>query len=118
MDHGQDLHGTDVSYWTEFIEKGRIFLARVAESLSRRGERDDDTDRDREIRAAEVSVRAAQKQLEGIKAELCHKFLQLWQADLVRWRNFLRDLERCDSIASALRHLRLDYAESKPPRIR
>jgi hypothetical protein len=37
LDHGQDLHGTDVSYWTEFIEKRRIFLARVAESLSRRG---------------------------------------------------------------------------------
>ena len=115
LDHKQGLHGTDVSYWTEFIVKRKAFHARVAESLIRQDERDHDTDRGREIRAAEISIRAAQKQLEGISSELCHKFVELWQADLVKWQRYLAALERFTSIGSAFEHLKLAYAESLFP---
>jgi hypothetical protein len=118
LDHEQGLQGTDVSYWTEFIKQRKAFHARVAESLSRLDERDDDTAQGRKVRAAEISIRAAQKQLEGISAELCHKFVQLWEADLVDWRKYLTVLEHFDSIGNAFQYLRLDYAESLSPRIR
>jgi hypothetical protein len=118
LDHERGLQGTDVSYWTEFIEQRQAFHAHVAESLGRHDERDDDTAQGREVRAAEMSIRAAQQQLEGISAELCHKFVELWQADLVEWRKYLTALEHFDSAGNAFQHLMLDYAESLSPRIR
>jgi hypothetical protein len=115
LDHEQRLRGTDISYWTEFIEKRKAFHGRVAESLSRHDERDDDTDKGQEVRAAEISVRAAQKQLRGISAESCHKFIELWQADLFEWQGYLAGLERFTSIGSAFEHLKLAYSESLFP---
>lgn len=118
LDHDQDLRGVNVSYWTEFIECRKVFHARVAESLRRHDERDDDTERGHAIRAAEISIHAAQEKLEEINAELCHKFIELWQADLVKWRQYLASIARCDSIAGAFQQLGVDYAEFMPPRIR
>jgi len=118
LDHGQDLRGVNVSYWAGFIEARKAFHARVAESLRRHGERDDDTERGREIRAAEISIHAAQEKLEEINAELCHKFIELWQADLVKWRQYLTSIVRCNSVAGAFQQLGVDYAEFMPPRIR
>lgn len=118
LDHGRDLHGTNIAYWTMFIERRKAFHARVAESLRRHAGRDDDTAQGREVRAAEMSIHAAQEKLGETNAELCYKFIELWQADLVRWQHYLARIECCDSIASAFRCLGLDYAESPDPRIR
>jgi len=112
LDHGRGLHGTDVAYWAEFIDMRKAFHADVAESLRLHAERNDDTGRGLEIRAAEISIQAAQEKLEEIKPELCHKFIGLWQADLVKWRRYLIGLERADSIGNALARLGLAYSES------
>ena len=60
-----------------------MFLAGVANSLRRHTERDKETKIGRDVRAAEVSVRAARDQLDRISPELCHKFIELWQSELV-----------------------------------
>jgi hypothetical protein len=112
LDHEQGLNGIDPGYWAAFIEKRRGFHERVAESLIRHPERHHDTDKAREVRAAEVSIGAAREQLELIRPELCDKFIKLWQTDLVEWRRFLKELDRRDSIGSAFEQLKLDYAES------
>lgn len=118
LDHKRGLHGTDRPYWAEFIEKRKAFHFRVAESLSRHDERDNDTDEGRKVRAAEISIRAAQKQLEGINADLCHKFVRLWQTDLVEWRGYMAGVEHFSSIGSAFEHLKLAYMESFSPSTR
>ena len=66
LDHEQGLHGADTAYWAVFIKNRGTFHARVAESLRRHSERDKDTKIGRDVRAAEVSVRAAQNQLDQI----------------------------------------------------
>ena len=63
-------------------------------------------------------ARLTQGELAQINAELCHKFIGLWQADLVKWRQYLASIVRCDSIAGAFRQLGVYYAEFMPPRIR
>jgi hypothetical protein len=68
----------------------------------------------RKVRAAQVSIRAAQGQLERIGPELCQKFIDLWQADLVEWRRYLTKLPHVESLASGLDHLGLDYAVFSP----
>lgn len=115
LDHEQGLHGADIAYWKAFIQKRSMFHARVAESLRRHSERDKNTNIGRNVRAAEVSMRAAQSQLGRITPELCHKFIQLWQADLIEWRRYLAKLDHVDSIGSAFSHLNLRYEESPPP---
>jgi hypothetical protein len=118
LDYGQDLPGTDTAYWKAFIKNRSVFHADVADSLRRHAERDEDTKIGRDIRAAEVSVRAARDQLDQISPELCDKFIKLWQHDLVEWRRHLTKLGRMDhvdSIGSAFRHLNLGYAESPSP---
>jgi hypothetical protein len=115
LDHNQGLHGADTAYWEAFIQSRGMFHARVAESLRRHSERDKDTKIGRDVRAAEVSIRAAQDQLDQITPNLCHKFIKLWQQDLVEWRQYLTMLVHVDSINSAFRHLNLDYAEFPSP---
>ena len=114
LDANRDIPGADAIYWAEFIESRADFLSRVAESLARHPDRDLDNEEGRKVRAAQVSIRAAQGQLKLIGSKLCQKFVDLWQADLVEWQDYLTTLPRFDSVASALDHLRLDYAAFSP----
>ena len=114
LDTHRSILGVDIDYWTAFIESRRDFLRRVAESLTRHPDRDLDTGKGPEVRAAQVSIRAAQGQLDRIHPALCQRFVDLWQADLVHWRRYLARLPHFESIASALDHLGLDYAVSSP----
>ena len=84
----------------------------------RAGNWNNDTEQGRQIRVAEISIQAAQGRLEGSLPELCRRFIEFRQADLVKWQQYLASLEHCDSITDAFLHLRLDYAKSLPPRIR
>lgn len=68
----------------------------------------------RKLRAAQVSIREAQLQLERIDPRLCQKFIDLWQADLAEWRRYLTTLPHLDSVVSALDYLDLDYAMFSP----
>jgi hypothetical protein len=115
LDHGQGLHSADTAYWKAFIKNRSTFHANVAESLRIHRERDKDTKTARDVRAAEFSVRAARDQLDRISPELCHRFIQLWQQDIVEWRRYLAKLVHVDSIDSAFRHLNLDYTGSNSP---
>ena len=117
LDHGHGLHGADTAYWGAFIKNRRMFHANVADSLRRHTERDKETKICRDIRAAEVSIRAARNQLDRISPDLCNRFISLWQHDLVEWRRYLAKVDRVDSSGSASRYLNLDYAESPWPSI-
>jgi hypothetical protein len=114
LDAGLSTLGVDAAYWDEFIESRRYFLGRVVELLSRHPDRDQENAEGRKVRAARVSIRAAQRQLDQISAELCQKFIDLWRADLVEWRSYLTKLPHFDSVVSALDHLGLDYAVFSP----
>jgi hypothetical protein len=114
LDAHRGICGVDIDYWAAFIESRREFLRRVAESLTRHPDRELDTAKGREVRAAQVSIRASQDQLDRIHPALCQRFVDLWQADLVQWRRYLTKLPHFESIASALEHLGLDYAVSSP----
>lgn len=116
LDRGQGLHGADTAYWGAFIKNRRMLHANVADSLGRHTERDKETKIGRDIRAAEVSIRAARNRLDRISPDLCNKFISLWQDDLVEWRRYLAKVDHVDSIGSAFRYLNLDYAESPSPR--
>ena len=118
LDRGQELNGVDADYWAAFIERRKEFLARVAESLRRHPQRSYNTGKGKEIRAAEVCIRAAWKQLDLISPELCHKFIKLWRADLVEWWRYLAKLDRFDSFGNALEYLHLGYGESNFPSTR
>ena len=111
LDVHQDISGVDAAYWEEFRESRRDFLEQVAESLTRKlGSDDLDEEEARQIPDAQVSIRAARRQLERIDPEVCQKFIDLWQADLAEWRRYLTKLPHMESIESALDHLGLDYA--------
>jgi hypothetical protein len=114
LDAGQGISGVDVAYWEEFIKSRRDFLAGVAESLTRKLDSPLDPAKIREISAAQVSIREAQRQLGQIDAKLCQKFVDLWQTDLVEWRGYLDKLPHFESVPKALNHLGLDYAASSP----
>jgi hypothetical protein len=114
LDAHRDIPGVDTAYWADFIESRAGFLSKVAELLTRHPDRNLDNQEGRKIRAAQVSIRAAQGQLERISPELCQKFINLWQGDLVEWRRYLTKLPRVESLASGLDHLGLDYAVSSP----
>ena len=109
-----DISGVDVAYWADFIESRGDFLKRVAESLTRHPDSDLNNEEGREVRAAQISIRAAQGQLERIDPELCQKFIDLWQADLVEWRRYLTKLPHFESVEGALDHLGLDYGSQNP----
>lgn len=114
LDIHRGILGVDIDYWAAFIERRRDFLRRVAESLTRHPDRELNTGRGPEVRAAQVSIRAAQGQLDRIHPALCQRFVDLWQLDLVQWRRYLTKLPHFESIASALKHLDLDYEVSTP----
>lgn len=118
LDARLDFSDVDEAYWTAFKASRRDFLSRVAESLAAHADSKLDNDEGRKVRAAQVSIRAAQGQLERIDSELCQKFIKLWQADLLEWRRYLTDLPHFDSVGSALDHLGLDYAVSPARNIR
>ncbi len=114
LDADLDIPGANAAYWAEFIESRADFLSRVAESLTRHPDRGLDNADGRKVRAAQVSIRAAQGQLELIGPGLCQKFVDLWQADLAEWRDYLTKLTPFDSVASAMDHLSLDYEPFSP----
>jgi glycosyltransferase involved in cell wall biosynthesis len=114
LDVHWDIAGVDIEYWADFIESRKEFLSRVVESLQRHPARERDNYKGRQVRAAQVSIREAQLQLERIGPELCQRFIELWQADLVEWRRYVSKLPRFASVVSALDHLGLDCAEFTP----
>jgi glycosyltransferase involved in cell wall biosynthesis len=114
LDARLDIPGANAAYWDEFMESRADFLSRVSESLRLHPDSDLDNAKGREVRAAQVSIRAAQGQLELIGSKLCQKFVGLWRADLVEWRDYLTTLPPFDSVGSALDYLDLDYAEFSP----
>lgn len=111
LDAGLDIPGADAAYWDEFIESRADFLSRAAELLRLHPSSSLDNAEGRKVRAAQVSIRAAQGQLDRIDKDLCQRFVARWQADLVEWRGYLTKLLPFESVASALNHLGLDYAE-------
>jgi len=114
LDDNLDISGADEAYWEEFRGSRADFLRRAAESLARHPARNLDNTLGRKVRAAQVSIRAAQGQLKLIGSELCQKFVDSWQADLVMWQDYLTGLQPFDSVSGALDHLRLDYAAFSP----
>jgi hypothetical protein len=113
FDQGLDISGVDAGFWDRFIESRGVFLEKVADLLAQHPLRELDSDKGQEIRAAQDSISAAQRQLERIKPELCQRFIDLWQADLAEWRKHTSQLPRRDSIAGALDYLGLPYAMSE-----
>jgi hypothetical protein len=73
-----------------------------------------------EIRAAQISVSAARRQLARIDRDLCQRFIELWRSDLAQWRDYITGdkLPRLDkhSVGQALDHLGLDYLFSPSSR--
>jgi len=125
LDFHQGVLGIDIDYWAAFIEKRKAFhrrvvgsLKRVEESFKHHQERDLDPKKAKDVRAAQASIRAAQDQLERISPNLCQKFVDLWQSDLIQWRRYLTKLPRFDSIPSAFEHLSLIYDETPSPSTR
>ncbi len=114
LDAHWDISGVDIAYWADFIESRAGFLSEVAKSLMRHPDRSLDNEQGRKVRAAQVSLREAQDQLERIGPEICQKFIDLWQADLAEWRRYLTKLPRVESLASGLDRLGLDYAVFSP----
>jgi hypothetical protein len=108
LDARLDISGVDIAYWMAFKDSRRDFLSRVAELLTAHPDSKLDNDNSRKVRAAQVSIRAAQDQLERIDAGLCQKFIDLWQTDLIEWRRYLAKLPHVESVGSALQHLGLD----------
>lgn len=114
LDAHRDISGVDAAYWADFIESRRDFLRRVAVSLRRKLKTNLDDKEDREVRAAQVSIHEAQRQLGRIDPRLCQKFIDLWQTDLGEWRSYLTKLPHLESVVSALDHLGLDYRVFSP----
>jgi hypothetical protein len=114
LDAHRDISGVDIAYWTDFIESRRHFLSHVADLLTRHPDSNLDNTEGRKVRAAQVSIRAAQGQLEQITPGLCQKFIDLWRADLGEWRRYLTKLPHFESVASALGYLGLNHAVSTP----
>jgi hypothetical protein len=110
LDRQLDISGVDVAYWADFKKSRGDFLNRVTQLLTAHPDSELNNDEGRKVRAAQGSIHEAQLQLERIDPKLCHKFIDLWQADLVEWRQYLTKLQRLESVSRALDHLGLDYA--------
>jgi hypothetical protein len=104
----------DAAFWEEFIKSRAAFLKKVADSLVPRARSRLFRRRALEARAAQESISAAQRQLDLIKPELCQRFIELWQADLVKWHKHVSQLPHADSIEGALEYLSLSYRTSGP----
>jgi hypothetical protein len=102
----------DIAYWSDFIQIRKAFLGEVADSLTARLDQPLSSAKEREVRAAQISIREARLQLDRITPELCQKFIDLWQADLAVWHRYLATLQPYESVEKALDHLRLDYSVS------
>jgi hypothetical protein len=118
LDAQLDVPSIDIAYWGAFIESRKAFLGQVADLLTARLEDNLDRVVEQRVRAAQVSIREARLQLDSIYPELCQKFIDLWQGDLVEWRSYLTKLPHFESVKDAMDHLRLDYAVSPPPSTR
>jgi hypothetical protein len=105
LDVNEKIWDVDVNYWQDFIKMRMEFHQRVTEALGQVGA----CDRDKADRAGK-SIRAAQDQLTMLTPQLCQKFIRLWQGDLKRWRDYLADLPRFDSIMAAFKYLDIDPA--------
>jgi hypothetical protein len=116
LEAGLEIPGVDAGFWRKFIKGRRAFLRGVADSLARHPERELDSDNGRDVRAAQVSISAAQRQLKRIRPDLCQKFIELWQADLGEWHKHVSQLPHVDSIAGALDYLSLSYRMVEPTR--
>ena len=114
LDAHRDISGVDIAYWAGFIESRAGFLSKVAASLTQHPDQNLDNSQGRNVRAAQISIRAAQGQLERISPEICQRFIDRWQADLVEWRRYLTKLPHVESLADGLDHLGLDYAMFSP----
>jgi hypothetical protein len=114
LDKGLNISGIDTAFWEEFIESRGAFLKKVADSLVRRARSRLFRRRALEARAAQVSISAAQVQLDLIKPKACQRFIELWQADLVKWHEHVSQLPQADSIEGALEYLGLSYRTSGP----
>ena len=117
LDHKEGVLGADIRYWDAFISSRGAFHERVAESLGNHPHCHRDTYLGKTVRAAQVSISAAQRQLNLISPDLCQRFVDLWQSDLIRWRDHLATIPSFDSIESALLSLDLRY-EAYPPSTR
>lgn len=109
LDARLGISDVDEAYWTAFKESRRDFLRRVAESLEQHPDHGLEDGDGPQVRAAQVSIRAAQDQLERIDSGLCQKFIKLWQADLVEWRRYLTELPHFESVRGPFDYLGLDY---------
>jgi glycosyltransferase involved in cell wall biosynthesis len=119
LDDQLDILSVDVAYWRAFIKIRKKFLREVSKQLAARlKEHNLNSDKQREIRAAQVSIRKARRQLRRIHPALCQKFIDLWQADLAEWHCYLTKLPRFESVEESLDHLRLEYAVSQSPSTR
>jgi hypothetical protein len=118
LDHKEGVLGLDIPYWDAFISSRKEFHEQVAESLGNHPDCYRDTDLGKTVRAAQVSIRAAQRQLNLISSDLCQRFVDGWQSDLNRWREYLATIPPFDSIESALLHLGLRYKPWPPPSTR
>jgi hypothetical protein len=114
LEEGLNISGADAAFWEEFIQSRGVFLEEVAASLARHLQRGLDNEVGQEIRAAQVSISAAQRQLKRIGPELCQRFIDLWQADLLAWHRYVSQLPHADSIERALDYLSLSYRMSGP----
>lgn len=114
LDVDLNILDVNVPYWTYFIESRGHFLNLVSKLLWRHPDSRRHNGEGRRVRAAQDSIRAAQGQLERIGPELCQKFIDRWQGDLVEWRRYVTELPRFDSVVSALDYLGVDYAVFSP----
>ena len=114
LEEGMDIPSVDAAFWEKFIKSRGVFLEGVADSLTRRAQWELDSEKREEIRAAQVSISTAQRQLERITPEICQRFIDLWQADLVEWHKHVSQLPHADSIEGALDYLSLSYRASGP----
>jgi hypothetical protein len=93
------LSEATTGYWEDFIDARAAGLARTADLLGRRN--------DREARRAMRSLLAATHQLGQITPALCADFLRAWQADLADWERATLPLNGMVSSQAAMRALRL-----------
>jgi glycosyltransferase involved in cell wall biosynthesis len=118
LDKDLTILSVDVAYWGEYIKEREDFLEVITEMLTARLAEGLDSDEERITRAAQDSIRAARSKLKEISPELCQKFIDLWQEDLVEWRGYLAKLPQFDSAENALDYLGLDYAVFPSPSTR
>jgi hypothetical protein len=62
------------------------------------------------------SIRAAQDQLKEITSSLCQDFVDAWHSDLIKWRDYLRDVQgtSADTTEDAFKDLGLHPKVSRP----